>query len=83
MKKALALTLCFGFLLLAVPSLNFAEKKAKNVAVTMLLNQPLQLLTTLFPSLNPLIGVAKAKGPSIGIARPTGDSSIGKPGIID
>lgn len=82
MKKLIALTLCCVFLLLAVPSLNFAEKKATKAASILLLNQPIQLLNTLFPFLNPIFGT-KAKGPSLGIVRPTGDSSIGKPGIGD
>jgi len=83
MKKLVALTLCSVFLLLTVPSLNFAEKKATKAASILLMNQPVQLLTTMFPFLNPIFVGTKAKGPSLGIVRPTGDISIGRPGIGD
>jgi len=80
--KVVALLLCFGFLLTAVPSLNAIEKKA----VKLNLNPTvIKSLTTLFPWLATLLaGGSKAKLSTLpsfrGIVKPTGDAPIGKPG---
>jgi len=85
LTKSIAVLLCLGTLLLAVPNQNFAAKKGAYSSFTALMNQPVQFITSLFPFLSPIFisgstnYVAKAKNP-IGRVRPTGESDIGKPG---
>jgi hypothetical protein len=83
--KPAAVVLCFGFLLMAVPSLNCAEKKAVKISFKLDITQT---ISSLFPWLNPLFaGGSKTKGSAIlpfgGIVKPTGDAPIGKPGSGD
>ena len=89
MKKSLlkpvAVLLCFGFLLMAVPSLNSAEKKTAKLNLKLAITQS---VISLFPWLGALIGSGfKTKSSTIpsfgGIVKPTGDGSIGKPGTGD
>jgi hypothetical protein len=86
--KAVAAILCFGFLLMAVPNLNSAEKKAGKLGLSPIISQPGLLLHSLFPWLNPIFNNGY-KPPDFknltwhGIVRPTDDSSIGKPGSGD
>jgi LytS/YehU family sensor histidine kinase len=89
MKKSLlkpvAVLLCFGFLLMAVPSLNAAEKKTAKLNLKLAITQS---VTSLFPWLAALIGSgSKTKGAAIlpfgGIVKPTGDAPIIKPGSGD
>ena len=83
--KPVAVLLCLGAILLAVPNQNFAAKKGTYSSFTALINQPVQFITSLFPFLNPIFVsgsndyIAKAKNP-IGRVRPTGDIDIGRPG---
>ena len=86
MKKSLlkpvAVLVCFGFLLMAVPSLNAAEKKTVKLNLKLAITQS---ITSLFPWLGALIGSGiKTKGSALasfgGIVKPTGDAPIGKPG---
>ena len=86
MKKSLlkpvAVLLCFGFLLMAVPNLNSAEKKTAKLNIKLAITQS---ITSLFPWLAALIGSgSKTKGSTLpsfgGIVNPTGDAPIGKPG---
>ena len=86
MKKSLlkpvAVLLCFGFLLMAVPNLNSAEKKTAKLNIKLAITQS---ITSLFPWLAALIGSgSKTKGSTLpsfgGIVKPTGDAPIGKPG---
>ena len=85
--KTVAVLLCFVFLLMAVPTLNFAEKKTPKL--TLLLSQSGQMLTVLIPGLNPIFNtgpkakISKGTPSSGGIVRPTGDAPIGKPGTGD
>ncbi len=86
--KAIAVILCFGFLLMAVPNLNSAEKKAGKVILPPIISHPVLLLNVLFPWLNPIPDQgskpADTKNQSgHGTVRPTDDSSIGKPGTGD
>ena len=81
--KPVSVLLCFAFLLLAVPALNSAERKAPKSSLIVLINQPIQMLTSLFPALNAFFK-SGSRGqesiPSSGTTvRPTGESSIGKP----
>jgi len=89
MKKSLlkpvAVLLCFGFLLMAVPNLNSAEKKTAKLNLKLAISQS---ITSLFPWLAALIGSgSKAKGATLpsfgGIVKPTGDAPTGKPGTGD
>jgi hypothetical protein len=85
--KTVAVVLCFAFLLLAVPSLNFAEKTTKFDFKT-LLKVPVNLFNSLVPFISsiftPATKEAYQSGNSFaGKVRPTGDSSIGKPGTGD
>jgi len=86
MKKSLlrpvAVLLCFGFLLMAVPNLNSAEKKTAKLNLKLAITQS---ITSLFPWLAALIGSgSKTKGSTLpsfgGIVKPTGDAPTGKPG---
>ena len=87
--KAVAVLVCFGFLLMAVPNLNFAEKKTPKLNLTLQLSQSGQMLAALFPGLNPILNsgskgkISRGTPSSGGIVRPTGDSPIGKPGTGD
>jgi len=87
--KPVAVLLCFGFLLMAVPNQNFAAKKQnEKFTLSLLLSQPSLLLPSILPWLNPILGSGTkdqtVKGtPSRGIVKPTGDSPIGKPGTGD
>ena len=82
--KPVAVLLCLGTILLAVPSQNFAAKKVSYSSLSALINQPVQFITSLFPFLNPILisgsknYVAKSTGP-IRKVRPTGDMDIGRP----
>ena len=83
--KAVALLLCFGFLLAAVPNLNAVEKKAVKLNFKLTITRS---LTTIFPWLAAIIGSgATTKGAALpafgGIVKPTGDAPIGKPGAGD
>jgi hypothetical protein len=86
--KAVAVILCFGFLLMAVPNLNSAEKKAGKLGLLPIISQPGLLMNSLFPWLNPIFDhgskPADTKNvPGHGIVRPTDDVSIVKPGTGD
>lgn len=87
--KAVAVLVCFGFLLMAVPNLNFAEKKTPKLNITLLLSQSGQMLAALSPGLNPILNsgskgkISRGTPSSGGIVRPTGDAPIGKPGTGD
>ncbi|MDP2915918.1 MAG: hypothetical protein Q8O91_10755 [Candidatus Aminicenantes bacterium] len=89
MKKSLlkpvAVFLCFGFLLMAVPNLNSAEKKTAKLNLKLAITQS---ITSLFPWLGVLIGSGfKTKGSALpsfgGIVKPTGDAPIITPGSGD
>jgi hypothetical protein len=82
--KTVAVVLCLGFFLTAVPNLNFAAKKTSKISLSALLAQPVQLITTLFPFLNSLFdGGSKEISATIGKVKPPGDISIGRPGTGD
>ena len=83
--KAVALLVCFGFLLTAVPGLNAAEKKAVTHSLKPSITKSIVFL---FPWLGALIGSgSKTTGallPSLnGLVKPTGDAPTGKPGSGD
>ncbi len=80
--KPVALLLCLGFLLAAVPSLNAVEKKAVKLNFKLTITRS---LTSLFPWLAAIIGSgSKTKEAALpffgGIVKPTGDAPTGKPG---
>ena len=84
--KAIALLLCVSFVVFAVPMLNSAEKKPVRLSLALFVNQPVQLLTTAIPFLNVLFGTESKLAPVVAgksIVRPTGDTSIGRPGSGD
>lgn len=82
--KAVAVVLCFAFVLMTVPSLN-AEKKAAKIDLRLLIKQPGLLLSYLFPFMSDngrSVAVSKST-PSYSKVRPTGDVPIAKPGTQD
>jgi hypothetical protein len=82
--KAVAVVLCFAFVLMTVPSLN-AEKKAAKIDLRLLIKQPGVLLSYLFPFLSDngrSVSVSKS-APSYSKVRPTGDSPSPRPGTQD
>jgi len=87
--KAVAVLVCFGFLLMAIPNLNFAEKKTPKFNSALLLSHSGQMLAALSPGLNPILNsgskgkISRGTPSSGGIVRPTGDYPIGKPGTGD
>jgi hypothetical protein len=83
--KTVALLLCLGFLLAAVPSLNAVEKRAVKINFKLTLTRS---VATIFPWLAAIIGSgSKTNGAALpsfgGIVKPTGDAPIGKPGSGD
>ena len=83
--KPVAVLLCFGFLLMAVPNLNSAEKKTAKLNLKLAITQS---VISLFPWLAALIGSgSKTKGSALpsfgGIVKPTADAPIIKPGSGD
>jgi hypothetical protein len=82
--KAVAVVLCFAFVLMTVPSLN-AEKKAAKIDLRLLIKQPGLLLSYLFPFLSDngrSVSVSKGS-PSKSRVKPTGDSPSPRPGTQD
>jgi hypothetical protein len=85
--KPVSILLCFAFILLAVPALNSAERKAPKSSLIVLINQPVQMLTSLFPALTAFFR-SGSRGQESSLSsgatvRPTGDISIGRPGGRD
>lgn len=81
--KAVAVLLCFGFVLMTVPSLN-AEKKAVKIDFRLLIKQPSLLISYLFPFLGDNgTRVIVSKAPSFSKVKPTGDSPSPRPGTQD
>jgi hypothetical protein len=91
-KKSLSWTvaalLCLGFVFLAVPALNSAEK-APVLGLRLMIRQPGVLLSSLLPSLgsaffgSSLTGNASRMPALKGRVKPTGDVAIPKPSVGD
>jgi hypothetical protein len=86
--KAVAVILCFGFLLMAVPNLNSAEKKAGNIGLSPIFSQSGLLMNSLFPWLNPIFSHGSKPADTKnqfghGVVRPTDDMNTLKPGTGD
>jgi len=56
MRKAVALFICFGLLLLAVPNLNAMDKKAQRFDFRQLITKSAMAFTTMLPFLTPVFG---------------------------
>ncbi len=77
--KAVAVVLCFAFVLMTVPGLR-AEKKAAKIDFRLLIKQPRLLLSYLLPFLGDNGTKASiSKAPSFSKVKPTGDVPIAKP----
>ena len=82
--KAIAVFLCFAFMMMAVPNLN-AGKKASKIDLRLLIKQPGLLISYLFPILGDngrSVSVSKS-APRFSKVRPTGDVPIAKPSTQD
>jgi hypothetical protein len=87
-RKSVAALLCLGFILVAVPMMNSAEKKAPKVGIVQLVRLPSLLISSAFPYLSSIIDVSSltstiARTPTSGKVRPTDDIQIPKPGTGD
>jgi hypothetical protein len=81
--KAVAVVLCFAFVLMTVPSLR-AEKKAAKIDFRLLIKQPRLLLSYLLPFLSDNgTNVTVSKARSYSKVKPTGDVPIAKPSVQD
>lgn len=81
--KAIAVVLCFAFVLMIVPSLR-AEKKAAKIDFRLLIKQPRLLISYLLPFLSDNgTKVFVPKAPSYSKVKPTGDSPSPRPGTQD
>jgi hypothetical protein len=81
--KAVAVVLCFAFVLMTVPSLR-AEKKAAKIDFRLLIKQPRLLISYLLPFLGDNGTKASiSKVPSFSKVKPTGDSPSPRPGTQD
>jgi hypothetical protein len=80
--KAVAVVLCFAFVLMTVPSLR-AEKKAAKIDFRLLIKQPRLLISYLLPFLSDNGKVSVPKAPSYSKVKPTGDVPIAKPSTQD
>jgi len=77
--KAVAVVLCFAFVMMTVPSLK-AEKKAAKIDFRLLIKQPRLLISYLLPFLSDNgTKVSVPKAPSYSKVKPTGDVPIAKP----
>jgi len=84
--KAVAVVLCFAFVLMTVPNLN-AQKKAAKIDFRLLIKQPGLLFSYLFPFLSDngrSVSVSKS-GPTYSKSRvkPTGDAPSARPSTQD
>jgi hypothetical protein len=83
-----AVLLCVGFVVLAVPTLNSAEK-APALGLRTMLRQPGILLSSLLPSLGSAFFSVSQNAPASkmssakGRVKPTGDVTIPKPSVGD
>ena len=85
LRKTVVALLCLGFILMAVPAMNSAEKKASKVGVIQIVKLPSLLLSSAFPYLGSIVDLGSvsatpAGDPSNGKVRPTDDIQIPKPG---
>lgn len=56
MRKAVALFICFGLLLLAVPNLNAMDKKAQRFDIRQVIKRSVVNLSSMLPFLTPVFG---------------------------
>jgi len=84
-RKSVAALLCLGFILVAVPMMNSAEKKAPKVGIVQLVRLPSLLISSAFPYLSSIIDVSSLtsttpRTPTGGTVKPTDVIEIPKPG---
>ncbi|MGB8951695.1 MAG: hypothetical protein WCC06_03400 [Candidatus Aminicenantales bacterium] len=85
--KATAIFICVGFLMLAVPGLNSAEKKASKTNVPVLLKEFGLFPFSFFPSISVIFDTGSKETVEKSVidsststkAKPTGDLVIGRP----
>jgi hypothetical protein len=85
LRKSVAALLCLGFILVAVPTMNSAERKAPKVSIIQLVKLPSLLISSAFPCLSSIVDVSSltsttARTPTSGKVKPTDDIQIPKPG---
>ena len=87
-RKSVVALLCLGFILVAVPTMNSAERKVPKVSIIQLVKLPSLLISSAFPYLGSIVDVGTvsatpAKGPNSGKVKPTDDIQIPKPSSGD
>ena len=85
LRKSVVALLCLGFILVAVPAMNSAEKKASKIGVIQIVKFPSLLVSSAFPYLGSIVDFGSVsatpdRGPNGGKVRPTDDIQIPKPG---
>lgn len=61
MRKAIAIMVCFGFLLLTVPSLNATDKRGKDFDFKQIIKKPVLIINSMLPLLSPIFDSWKYK----------------------
>lgn len=85
LKKTVVALLCLGFVFVAVPTMNSAERKAPHSGIFQMIKMPSLLISSAIPALGSIfdpgsIFLTPAKGPIDGKVKPTDDIQIPKPG---
>ena len=85
LKKSVVALLCLGFILVAVPTMNSAEKRAPKAGFIQMVKLPSLLISAAIPVLDAIVDLGAisampSKGPNGGKVRPTDDIQIPKPG---
>jgi hypothetical protein len=88
LRKSVVALLCLGFILVAVPMMNSAERKAPKVSIIQLVKLPSLLISSAFPYLGSIVDLGTvsatpAKGPNGGKVKPTDVIEIPKPSTGD
>jgi hypothetical protein len=88
LRKSVVALLCLGFILMIVPTVNSAERKAPKANVIQLLRLPSLLMSSGISSMTAIVEIGSisatpAKGPFDGKVKPTDDIQIPKPGLGD
>jgi hypothetical protein len=88
LKKSVVALLCLGFILVIVPTINSAERKAPKINAIQIVKLPSLLMSSGFQTFGAIVDLGSvsatpAKGPNGGKIKPTDDIQIPKPGTGD
>ena len=85
LKKSVVALLCLGFILVAVPTMSSAERKAPKASIVQMIKLPSLLTSSAFMTVSSIfdlgsVSATPGQGPNGGKVKPTDDIQIPKPG---